>query len=456
MTEQNAGKALVIGLDGVPHSLIEAYVSLGYLPEIKKILASGMELKRIEASIPDVSSTSWASFMTGVNPGEHGIYGFMDLEPGSYRLRFPNYNDVMAPSIWDITGLTAGARTSTLYRKYRDRFRRPLRSIVLNIPQTYPARTINGVMTAGFVCPDLRKGTYPESAYQFLRSIGYLSDVDSDKATGDKDAFFEEIDRALDRRVMAYRHFFVNEPWDTFICAVTETDRLHHFFYDAALDGAHPLHERFVSFYGRLDHFIGEMFHRFMGATRGSGLFMTMSDHGFCGIDSTFNVNAWLEKAGYLKKRAAEYFEMVECGTAAFAMEPARVYVNAAGRYPRGAVGPEKRDSVVEELTGALMSLKSPGGRPVIKSVYRGSRIYSGQCSEEAPDIVAVAAEGFDLKAGLRSTDIYSTGHFKGMHTQDDAHCMASAGFKAPGRGIESLADGILEHLCRASGLGGA
>ena len=57
------------------------YVDRGYLPETKRILDCGFALRRMDASIPDVSSTSWTSFMTGVNPGEHGIYGFMELGP---------------------------------------------------------------------------------------------------------------------------------------------------------------------------------------------------------------------------------------------------------------------------------------------------------------------------------------------------------------------------------------
>ena len=50
------------------------------------------------------------------------------------------------------------------------------------MPSTYPAKALNGILTAGFVALDLKKATYPESAYEYLKSIGYRMDVDTRKA----------------------------------------------------------------------------------------------------------------------------------------------------------------------------------------------------------------------------------------------------------------------------------
>ena len=49
--------------------------------------------KKMESSIPEVSSVAWSSIITGKNPGEHGIFGFTDLMPKTYPLIFPNFND---------------------------------------------------------------------------------------------------------------------------------------------------------------------------------------------------------------------------------------------------------------------------------------------------------------------------------------------------------------------------
>ena len=227
-------KCLVIGLDGVSQTLLKDYMGKGYLPNLKEILLREYRLNQMDASIPDVSSTSWTSFMTGVNPGEHGIFGFMDLTPNSYKMFFPNSRDVKGPAVWNMLGGTVNGRTSTLYESYRDKLNKPLRSIVLNIPQTYPALALNGILTAGFVCPDLKKGTRPDTAYNYLNSIGYLSDVDSSKAVNHRDAFFEEIFLALEKRAQAYEYFFKNEPWDMFLQLVQACSLNHKFMVQSS------------------------------------------------------------------------------------------------------------------------------------------------------------------------------------------------------------------------------
>src|SRR4030042_7206843 len=113
-------KALILGIDGVPYSLLSTYINHGTMPNLKKILSQGLALHQMNASIPDISSVSWTSFNTGVNPGEHGIYGFTDLQPGSYSLYFPNSNDIKASAFWEILGKT-NQKASTLSQKYHDK-----------------------------------------------------------------------------------------------------------------------------------------------------------------------------------------------------------------------------------------------------------------------------------------------------------------------------------------------
>jgi predicted AlkP superfamily phosphohydrolase/phosphomutase len=449
MPPKNDRKCCVIGLDGAPYSLLGEYLEEGLLPNVRKILSNGFRLHQMDASIPEVSSTSWTSFMTGVNPGEHGIYGFMDLRPGSYQLFFPNSGNVRAPAIWDMLGGRTDAKTSTLFEKYKARLNKPLRSIVLNIPQTYPAKPLNGVLTAGFVCPDFKKGTYPESAYDYLRSMGYLPDVDSTKAVENQDAFFKELFLALEKRAEAFDHFMTREPWDLFIGVITETDRLHHFFFNAAQDKAHPRNELFRSFYRNIDEVVGKLHARFMELTDGNGLFLTLSDHGFTVLEQEVYVNAFLKQQGLLTlDPAREYYEQIGAGTQAFAMDPARIYVNLEGKYPRGCVRASARDEVVARVRAALESLSDEKGNPVIKSVHAGGDLYRGPAVEAAPDLVCLPHDGYDLKGALKKAEIFGTGHFKGMHTRSDAHCILPTALDPGARlHIEHLAGMILGHF---------
>ena len=446
----NNQRCCVIGLDGVPYSLLNDYLREGILPNVQKILSAGFRLHQMDASIPDVSSTSWTSFMTGVNPGEHGIYGFMDLRPGTYQLMFPNSGSVQAPTIWDMIGQTVNNKTSTLYEQFRTRLRKPLRSIVLNIPQTYPARPLNGILTAGFVCPDFRKGTYPETAYTYLSSMGYLPDVDSAKAVDQQDAFFRELFLALEKRAEAFEHFLTHEPWDLFIGVITETDRLHHFFYQRGAGRiASPLSTLFRSFYQQMDASSGGSTSGSWRLTDGKGLFLTLSDHGFTVIKQEVYINAWLRQQGLLTLDPdREYYEQIGTGTQAFAMDPARIYVNLENKYPRGSVKTSAKNEVVTRIRSALESFADEQGNPVIKAVYEGVDLYPGPADDRAPDLVCLPHDGYDLKGSLKKQEIFGKGNFAGMHTRADAHCILPEAQQPNGRlHIEGLARILLEHI---------
>lgn len=437
-------------MDGVPHTLLKNYIGKGILPNLGSILNNGFALSQMDASLPDVSSTSWASFITGANPGEHGIYGFMDLKPGSYQMCFPDSRSIKAPALWEILGKTAGDKKSSISQAYNGKLHTPRRSVVLNVPQTNPAVPMNGVLVAGFVALDLEKAVYPGSAFQYLSSMGYSIDVDSELAKDQKEIFLKELLDSFDKRKRAFRHFFQNEDWDLFIAAITETDRLHHFFYDAALDENHPFHETFVDFYRDLDRFLGEFYEVFLEKAGKDGLFIVISDHGFTKIKSEVYVNAFLQKEGFLKlRREGRFFERIEEGTRVFALDPCRIYLNMEGRFPRGFVTEAKRDSVMEEITGALFALRDEGGEKVISNVFRGNEIYHGVEKDRGPDLLFLPNDGFDLKGILKEEKIFGKRHFTGMHTRHDAHCVLPADVLLNGKKprIEDMAKVILDYF---------
>ncbi|MFQ5442635.1 MAG: alkaline phosphatase family protein [Thermodesulfobacteriota bacterium] len=442
-------KVLAVGLDGVPKTLLDGFMAAGRMPRLKKILSSGFKLHQMDASIPEVSSTSWTSFYTGVNPGEHGIFGFMELRAGTYALNFPNSGDVHAPAFWEVAAGEDGAGESTLSKKYAGKFKAPLRSVVMNIPQTYPARPMNGVLSAGFVCPDLKKGTYPESAYDYLVSMGYMPDVDAALAAKDPGAFFEEIYRSLEKRALAYEHFMSSAGWDIFTGVVTETDRLHHFFFDAAKDPSHKYHETFLEIYTIIDELIWKLYSRFMDMTGGEGFFLTMSDHGFTEIRSEVYVNRWLKEEGFLKlNEERKYFDKIDDGSRVFALDPARFYLNLAGKYPRGAVRKEDAEAVSRDLRGALNSFKDREGNSVIRAVYGRDELYTGGSVQIGPDLVCLPEDGYDLKGNLRMDGVFGTSHFTGMHTRHDAHVILPEGTITGERlHIENLASIMLDYL---------
>src|SRR5688572_19532647 len=137
-SRRSGSRLALLGLDGVGAPLVEALIDAGVMPRLAALRRLGT-LARMTSTLPTISSVSWTSFMTGVNPGRHGIYGFTDVKPDSYGIIFPNYSHVRAPTIWDALG--AEGR----------------RAVVLNVPGTYPAKDICGVMVSGFVAVSLER-----------------------------------------------------------------------------------------------------------------------------------------------------------------------------------------------------------------------------------------------------------------------------------------------------------
>jgi len=274
-------KVCVIGLDGVPYSLLLDLAQKGVMPFVSTLLETG-HLHRMKASLPEISAVSWTNFMTGSNPGGHGIFGFTDLKKGTYDLRFPNFLDLKEKTFWD-----------ELAQKNK-------KCIIINQPSTYPARKINGNLISGFVAIELAKAVYPLSLKPSLEKMGYQIDIDTFKARNDHQVLWKELSTTLQGRLKAFSWLWP-EDWDYFEFVITGTDRLHHFLWNAYQDSTHHFHQNFLDYYNQIDQIINKIvtsFRKFSPDNKGLYL---LSDHGFTAIEQEVYLNAWLEKEGYLK-----------------------------------------------------------------------------------------------------------------------------------------------------------
>ncbi len=402
-SKESPRRAVLLGLDGTPCTLMRRFIEDGTMPRMGEMARRGT-LLQMDTSIPDISSVAWTSFMTGANPGRHGIYGFLDLQPNSYKIYFPNSRHIKSQTLWDAVG-SQGRR-----------------SIVINVPSTYPAKPLNGILISGFVAIDIKKATYPAELVPKLERMDYRIDVDARKVQQSHDALMDDILKALERRVAVMLDLYDNEPWDLFVGVVTETDRLQHFFMDAIEDENHKYHSAFREFYSRVDHFIGQIGERLRDET-----VMLMSDHGFTGIKKQVYLNRWLADHGYLNlKDNARSIEEIAEGSRAFAMDPGRVYINLKGRYPGGTVDPEDAGRLIQEIKQGLSEISDEGQR-VVGRVYERDELFRGPALLSAPDLCAQPVYGYDLKGAVNKTELMDREIFTGMHTQDDATLFISS-----------------------------
>jgi len=83
-------KLLFIGIDGMEPSLYEEWKD--ELPNLRRIEEEG-GYAHLKSAFPPLSAPAWASFMTGKNPGNHGILDFVELT-GNHQIRPLNGDDI--------------------------------------------------------------------------------------------------------------------------------------------------------------------------------------------------------------------------------------------------------------------------------------------------------------------------------------------------------------------------
>ena len=405
-------RVFILGLDGTPFGLMQDLFDKGILKNLSAIAGQGGFLK-MATSIPEVSSVAWTTFMTGVNPGRHGIFGFTDLKPGTYKSFFPNATKVQSPCLWHLLG------------------KEGKRSIIVNMPSTYPAQELKGTLIAGFVAIDLERATYPKTLVPWLKEIDYQLDVNTSQARENTDLFIEDLNNFLKKQEMTFHKLMKEEPWDMFAAIVTGTDRLHHFLWDAYENENSPYHSAFIDYYKAIDGMAGRLY----DDLKGDVIFLSFSDHGFCSLKKDVYVNRWLEEQGYLcfSGDARESVADIDpAKTKAFCLDPGRIYINLKRRFPAGSVLPGKSyESLLAELTQAFYALtvSSDSNAPdkVIQRVFRKEELFQGPFLTSAPDLTLLSHHGYNLKGAVSSSQIFdSEGLFTGMHTQDEAFFLAN------------------------------
>ncbi|MFQ6038822.1 MAG: alkaline phosphatase family protein, partial [Candidatus Aminicenantales bacterium] len=76
-------KLLILGFDGMDPHLVDIWMSQGKLPAFARLRNQG-DFRPLGTSIPPQSPVAWANFITGMNPGGHGIFDFLKRDPEHY------------------------------------------------------------------------------------------------------------------------------------------------------------------------------------------------------------------------------------------------------------------------------------------------------------------------------------------------------------------------------------
>lgn len=80
---ETASRMIILGLDGMDPRITERMMREGKLPNFVRLARAG-QFGALGTSTPPQSPVAWANFITGCNPGGHGIFDFIHRNPEDY------------------------------------------------------------------------------------------------------------------------------------------------------------------------------------------------------------------------------------------------------------------------------------------------------------------------------------------------------------------------------------
>ena len=361
---------------------------------------------------------------TGVNPGKHGIYGFLATTPQE-ETKIAHSGLISSPPMWSYLnemGLKAGA---------------------LNIPMYYPPTPVDGFMIGGGLAAGWTELSQPDFAsepelndfvnglaggsYPLDTVVSYENDWRSD----------EVIDRIT--RVQRLRHkvltaLLEKKDVDAVFAVFEGPDRLQHLHYQYLAEfsewydapEAARSRDKATEFFSECDAAIQSM----IDWAGSDGHVLVVSDHGFGPWQKTLNVNLLLQEWGFLKlpqmSKVIQTRAVAGVGqriarrvlprrwlhsmkarvgrkidwehSRAFASHVAEqgIHVNVRGEMPLGHIDPENAPAVCDELIERLTDLRDPDdGAPVVDRIVRREDVISGPHSTRAPHLFPFCRDQF-------------------------------------------------------------
>lgn len=93
ISQSSGKKIIVLGIDGMDPKYVESHWD--DLPNLRKLRQQG-EFRKLGTTIPPQSPVAWSTFITGMDPGGHGIYDFIHRNPDT-AMPFSSMSEMTEP-----------------------------------------------------------------------------------------------------------------------------------------------------------------------------------------------------------------------------------------------------------------------------------------------------------------------------------------------------------------------
>jgi len=424
-------KVLIIGLDGATFDLIEPWAEEGRLPTLARLMKEG-SYGYLHSTIPPLSVPAWPSFFTGKNPGKHGMFRFTQRVDGEYRWQIFSAANLRTNTLWDV--LTEGGRRSGFFY----------------VPATYPARPLNGLMLSGWAPGIDSDCTYPADLKQdLITQFGRENVIEEWRMLAGRKKpleFLQAMLKAIDNQTNVVAYCLERDKFDVVSTVFTQSDAIQHLFW-RYMDKSHSMYEdpqsdevanAILRVYQKLDAAVACL----LDIAGDNVTTLVMSDHGHGPFRKYFYLNNWLAKQGLLTYREKQGYRsslstiltkrihhgvklarrflpgklrqvlrrasqkgvlskvrsvglnpmttLVDWDSTRIYSMGHEIYLNLAGREPRGTVQPgEEAESLLQDISRRLMDLKDPEtGGPVVQKIYRREDLYQGPTAHKSADLV--------------------------------------------------------------------
>ncbi len=445
-------KVLVIGLDGATFDVLDPLISMGLMPRLAACMKQGTSAV-LRSTTPPITPAAWTTFLTGKQPGSHGVIDFERYDATTNKLLLNSTQSTAhVRNLWQILsaqGLKVGS---------------------VNVPMTYPPVPVNGFVVSGFETPGPQSDfVYPKEIREeilqrwpdpTLKTNWRRSPMGGDRLFAENvDYMSRSFHQGADMTTWLGDKF----GWDVLMVVFKLVDNLQHKtwkYLDPRWCDKNPKRRDIArACFTEADKAVGQLLDY---ADKHNATVVMVSDHGHGSLEGKIQPNLMLKDWGYLKLHgggargatrgktmlnrllgrrekfirvddiardlAVDFSQTRACvmhaGMAGF------LYLNLKGRQPTGIVDQADyeslRDELIERLTGKECQTIDPNGNtiPLFTEVHKPEQLWN--CSREKqpwlPDLILTPYDGLAVVRKIRGSKAINWLPFRkleGTHRKD-------------------------------------